>query len=290
MRSLISMAKYGWKAVNDYFFIFIGINLTALALILFLIPNKVAAGGVSGIATVLYYLWNLPVGIVIFAINAPLLLACLKVFGVRFGAKTFFGAIFLALAVEFWGHLAGPVTKDPLLAALFGGVMAGAGMGLAFRYHGTTGGTDLAAQLIRRFTMFSMGRALVIIDGFVVLLAGIVFKSPEASLYALIALVVTGKTIDTVLEGLNYAKAAIIISDYADRISHRILNELERGVTGLQGRGVYSGTNKEVLLCIVSRAEEVRLKELVHTEDQKAFMMFADVREVLGEGFSFTET
>lgn len=272
--------------VRDYFMIFIGINLTALALIWFLIPNRIAAGGVSGLATVLYYLWSWPVGLVIIFINVPLFLACLKVFGTRFGAKTFFGAAFLALSVEFWGRTVGATTHDPLLASLFGGVLAGTGMGLAFRFHGTTGGTDLAAQLIKHYTSLSVGRSLYIIDGIVVLLAGIVFRSPEASLYALIALVVTGKTIDTVLEGFNYAKAAFVISNRAETIAQRILDELQRGVTGLNGRGIYSGESKEILFCIISRAEEIRLKEIVREEDPKAFMIFTDVREVLGEGFT----
>jgi uncharacterized membrane-anchored protein YitT (DUF2179 family) len=271
--------------VRDYTLIFIGINLTALALVLFLVPNRIAAGGVSGLATILYYLWSWPVGLVNFAVNIPLLIACLRVFGVRFGVKTFFGATFLSLAIEFWGGLTPPVTKDPLLASLFGGVLAGVGMGLTFRFHGTTGGTDLAAQLIHRYFGLPVGSALYIIDGGIVLLAGLVFHSPEAALYALIALIVTGRTIDTVLEGLNFTKAALIISTQADRIAERILHDLGRGVTGLAGRGLYSGQSKEVLLCIVSRAEALRLKEMVHHEDPAAFMIITDVREVLGEGF-----
>jgi uncharacterized membrane-anchored protein YitT (DUF2179 family) len=271
--------------VRDYLFIFIGINLTALSLVLFLVPNKIAAGGVSGLATILYYLWSWPVGLVIFILNIPLLIACLRVFGARFGAKTFFGATFLSLAIEFWSGFTPSVTKDPLLASLFGGVLAGAGMGITFRFHGTTGGTDLAAQLIHRYTGLPVGRSLYIIDGCIVLLAGLVFRSPEAALYALIALVVTGRAIDTVLEGLNFTKAALIISTQADRIAERILHDLGRGVTGLNGRGLYSGEAKEVLLCIVGRSEELRLKEMIRREDPAAFMIITDVREVLGEGF-----
>lgn len=272
--------------LKDYLMIFIGINLTSLALVWFLIPNRIAAGGVSGLATILYHLLTWPVGFVILAINIPLFIACIKVFGAGFGAKTFFGAAFLALAVEFWANSTGVMTHDPLLASIFGGILAGMGMGIAFRFHGTTGGTDLAAQLIKHYTSLSVGRSLYIIDGIVVLLAGIVFRSPEASLYAIIALVVTGRTIDMILDGFNYAKAAFIISNQADRISRRILEELERGVTGLSGRGLYSGDSKEVLLCIINRTEEIRLKELVRHEDPNAFMIISDIREVLGEGFS----
>ncbi|HHU50716.1 MAG TPA: YitT family protein [Firmicutes bacterium] len=274
------------REVRDYIGIFAGINLTALALVWFLIPNKIAAGGVSGLATILYYLWGWPVSLVIFSLNTPLLLICLKIFGPRFGAKTFFGAIFLGLAVEYWGRLVTPLTLNPLLASLYGGVLAGIGMGLAFRCQGTTGGTDLAARIIQHYTPLSVGNGLLLIDGLVVALAGLVFRTPEAMLYALISLGVTSKAIDGVLEGLNYSKGVFIISDRAGAIAQRILTELGRGVTGLSGKGLYSGRDKEVLLCVIGRAEEIKLKQLVKQEDPAAFMIITNVHEVLGEGFS----
>jgi len=273
------------RELIDYIGIFIGINFTALALVWFLIPNKIAAGGISGLATVIYYLWGWPVSVVIFSLNTPLFLACLKIFGTKFGAKTFFGATLLALAVEYWGRLVTPLTLNPLLASLYGGVLAGAGMGIAFRYRGTTGGTDLAAQIIKYFTSFSVGKGLLLIDGIVVALAGIVFQSPEAMLYAIISLAVTSKTIDGVLEGVDYSKGAFIISDRAQPIADRVMSELNRGVTGLSGKGFYSGESKEVLLCVIGRAEEMKLKELVKQEDPQAFMMITNIHEVLGEGF-----
>ncbi|HBK69755.1 MAG TPA: hypothetical protein DDZ91_14025, partial [Firmicutes bacterium] len=251
----------------------------------FLIPNKIAAGGVSGLATVLYYLWGWPVGMVLFLINTPLFLAGLGFYGPRFGIKTFFGSTFLALAVEYWGRMVHPLTLDPLLASLCGGALTGIGVGLAFRYRGTTGGTDLAAKLLNHFTALTMGQALLVFDGLVIALAGMVFKSAELMLYALIALVAAGKMIDGVLEGFNYSKGAFIISDQSERIAQRILEEMNRGVTGLSGRGIYSGKCREVLLCIVGRAEETRLKRLVKEEDPKAFVIITNVHEVLGEGF-----
>jgi len=273
------------REIVDYLGIFIGVNLTAVGLVGFLIPNKIAAGGVSGLATVLYYLWGWPVGLVILLVNIPLFLACFLVFGPGFGLKTFFGTALLAAVVEYWELLVQPITLDPLLGSIWGGVLAGVGVGVVLRYHGTTGGTDLAAKLLARFTSLSMGQAILLLDGLVIGLAGLVFKSVELMLYALISIVVSGKLIDGVVEGFNYAKGVYIISEHSDRIARRILAELNRGVTGFAGRGLYSGQDREILLCVVGRAEEIRLKRLVKEEDPKAFVIITDVHEVLGEGF-----
>ncbi|HHT49313.1 MAG TPA: YitT family protein [Firmicutes bacterium] len=273
------------RELFDYLGIFIGVNLTALGLVWFLIPNRIAAGGISGLATVLYYLWGWPVGLVMLIVNIPLLSACLFLFGPSFGLKTFFGTVLLAAAVESWGQVVQPLTADPLLGSLWGGVLAGVGVGIALRRHGTTGGTDLAAKLLAHFTPLSMGQAILLFDGLVIGLAGFVFNSVELMLYALISIVVSGKIIDGVLEGFNYSKGVYIISEHSDRIAQRIMHELDRGVTGLSGRGIYSDQSREVLLCVVGRAEEMRLKRLVKAEDPKAFVIVTNVHEVLGEGF-----
>lgn len=287
--------KINWKVVQreilDYFGILIGVILTALAIVWLLIPNKIAAGGVSGLATVFYYLWGWPVSIVMLIINIPLFLSCLWVFGPRYGGKTLFGTAMISLAIEFWQKLIHlePLTKDPLLAALYGGVISGIGIGIAFRFRGTTGGTDLAARLLHHFTGISIGRSLMFFDGAVIVFAGFVFKSSELALYAIMTIFVCSKVIDTVLEGLDYAKAAFIISSQPEIIGQKILTDLGRGVTGLFGRGLYSTDKKEVLLCVISRAEEIRLKELVKQVDPRAFVIITDVHEVLGEGFKDVE-
>ena len=274
------------RELMDYTGIFIGANLAALALVWFLIPNRIAAGGVSGLAIIFYHLWRWPVGLVIFFLNTPLFLAYLRLFGPRHWVKSFFGALLLPAAVAYWEGLAQPLTSDPLLASLYGGFLGGLGMGIAFRYRGNTGGTDLAARIFSHLAPVSTGNGLMLIDGLVILLAGLIFKTPEIMLYAIIALAVTGKTIDLVMEGFNYSKGALIISDHAEAIARRVLKELGRGVTGLSGRGLYSGRGKEVLFCVVGRGETTRLKELVRAEDPRAFVVIANVHEVLGEGFS----
>ena len=158
----------------------------------------------------------------------PALLACLLVFGPNFGMKTVFGTVLLSVVIEYWGAFLHPLTLDPLLGPC-GGVLAGAGVGIALRYHGTTGGTDLAAKLLARFSSLSMGQAVLVLDGLVIALAGLVFKSVDLMLYALISIVVSGKIIDGVLDGFNYSKGVYIISDQSERIAQRILNEMDRG-------------------------------------------------------------
>lgn len=286
MRSLIN-----WKAVKreavDYLGVFIGVTITALSLVWLQIPNKIAAGGVSGLAVVTFHLWGWPVALTMLLINIPLFLACLWSFGPRFGAKTLFGAVFISIMIEFWESVVKimPLTRDPLLASLYGGVIAGVGMGIAFRFRGTTGGTDLAAQLLNRVSGISVGHSLLIFDGAVIALAGIVFNSTELALYAIITMFVTSKLLDAVLEGLDYAKAAFIISERSGEIGEKILNDLQRGATGLLGKGLYSTARKEVILCVISRAEEIKLKEIVRKIDPRAFVIITDVHEVLGEGF-----
>lgn len=275
------------KEIIDYIGILVGVSITSLALVWLLIPNKIAAGGVSGLATVFYYLWHWPVAWLMLMLNIPLFLACLWTFGPRFGAKTLFGTAVISIMVQFWDVVVNlaPLTKDPLLAALYGGVIAGVGMGIAFRFRGTTGGTDLGAQLLNHFWGIPIGQGLLLFDSSVIILAGLVFHSAELALYAIITLFITSKVLDTVLEGFDYAKAAFIISECSEEIGRRILSDLQRGATGLFGRGLYSTQKKEVVLCVISRAEESKLKELVHQIDPRAFIIITNVHEVLGEGF-----
>ncbi|HEX3043372.1 MAG TPA: YitT family protein [Bacillota bacterium] len=274
--------------VRDYLGILLGVTITALALVWLQIPNKIAAGGVSGVSIILYYLWRLPVALTMLGLNLPLFIACLWTFGARFGVKTLFGAGMISIMIEFWTtvvKLDKPLTSDPLLAALYGGVIAGVGMGLAFRFGGNTGGTDLAARLLNRFTGIPVGQALLIFDGTVVLTAGIVFRSVELAMYAIITIFVTSQVLDIVLEGLGYARAAFVISDHSEEIGQKILTDLQRGATGLFGRGLFSTAKKEVILCVIGRSEVIKLKELVREIDPRAFIIITEVHEVLGEGF-----
>jgi uncharacterized membrane-anchored protein YitT (DUF2179 family) len=201
-----------------------------------------------------------------------------------FGARTLFGTVTLSIFVDLFNRWAVPITEDLVLAAVYGGIISGIGLGIAFRFGGSTGGTDMAAQLVARFFPTSVGQALLLVDGAVILLAGAVFGW-ELAMYALIAVFVSTKTIDFVQEGQSYAKACLIISDHPEAIGEAIMEKLERGVTSLQGKGMYTKQGKEVLLVIVSRLEIASIKRIVAEIDPRAFVIIHDVHEVLGEGF-----
>ena len=262
-----------------------GVALTALGLVLFLIPNKIAAGGVSGVATILYYVIGSPVGLTMLALNVPLFAMGIYRLGLTFGFRSLYGTLALSAAVDFFDLVLPVPTGDPFLASLFGGVLGGLGLGLVFRFRGSTGGTSLAAAILRTYTGVNIGQLLFLVDAMVVLAAGFVFQSWELALYALITIFVTAWVIDLVQEGFGYAKAFFIISSRVDIIADKILRELGRGATALKGRGLYTDTDREVLLTVVNRSEVSRLKEMVYETDPGAFVILADVREVLGEGF-----
>ncbi|ACL70387.1 YitT family protein [Halothermothrix orenii] len=268
----------------DYLGITMGSILTALGLTLFLIPNKIAAGGVSGLATVIYYLFDLPVGITMLLINIPLFITGIKVLGASFGARTVYGIITLSIFTDLFQPLVPALTNNLLLSAIYGGVLGGLGLGLVFRFKGTTGGTDMVARLINHYTGMSMGQGLLLADGFVVALAGIFFNV-EVALYATLTIFINSKTIDLVQEGLDISKVALIISRHSLKIKDEVLSSLERGVTGLKGYGGYTGEDKDVLLCIISRSEVTKLKRLVYNIDPEAFVIITNAHEVLGEGF-----
>jgi uncharacterized membrane-anchored protein YitT (DUF2179 family) len=274
------------KGFRTYAGITLGALLTAVALNMFLIPNKVAAGGVSGMATVLHYLVGAPVGITMLTLNIPLFLASVKVLGAKFGLRTLYGAAILSVAIDLTAPFTPVLTRDLLLSSLYGGVLSGVGMGIVFRFGGTTAGTDLAAAIINKLTRISVGQALLAVDFFVIASAGIAFKSAELSLYALISLWLTSHIIDLVQEGPSTAKAFLIVSAAADEVARRVLAEMDRGVTYLHGKGGYSGQERDILFCVVTASEVVRLKELITAVDPKAFVIVADAHEVMGEGFT----
>lgn len=278
------------RPVRDYLMITFGVVLVAFGLDAFLIPNKLAAGGVSGLATVIYYTAkdafgiNLPVGIQMLIMNVFLLALAIRLRGWRYGARTIYGAVALSLAVDLLAWVPNLAPHDRLLAVLYGGAISGIGLGLVFRSAANTGGTDIIAQLLAPKVPLGTGQLLLAADAIVTLAAAFKF-GPALALYGLLAVFVSGTTIDVVLEGFSVEKAAFIISDASDRVAEGILHELKRGATGIAARGLYSGQEKEMIFTVVSRNEIAALKEIVNAADPGALLVISDVHEAIGEGF-----
>ncbi|MFD2671951.1 YitT family protein [Marinicrinis sediminis] len=272
-----------WRLLLEYVYLISGAAIIAISFNVFLNPNEIASGGVAGISIILRSYFNWEPAVVQWAINIPLFVAGLLLLGRRFGVKTAVGSVILPLFVLLTREWETP-THDPLLASLYGGICIGIGLGIVFRGRASTGGLDLAAQIIHKYTGLSLGLAIAILDGLVILTAGFVF-SPEKALYALIGLFVTSKTIDVVQMGLSYSKVAFIISDLQTDIQKVVLEDLDRGLTRLTAHGGYTGTKREVLMVVVSQTEVSKLKALVKSVDPHAFIILSDTTEVLGEGF-----
>lgn len=268
-----------------------GILLTAWGLDSFLIPNKIAAGGVSGLSTIIYYvlrgngIYSPPVGILMLVFNAILLLVAWRLAGTKYAVKTIYGIIGLSVAVDLIATRAPALASDNLLlAALYGGATTGIGLGMVFKAGGNTGGTDIVAQLLARRVPLAVGQLMLLIDAAITITAGFAFGLNYA-LYAAVAIVVGGASIDLVLEGPVVEKAAWIISDEAEAIGAAINEELNRGATAIAATGVYTGQPRGMLYVVVSRREIDDLKQLVATLDPSAFMVLSDVHEAIGEGF-----
>lgn len=273
----------------EYLGITMGCALMSMGLIFLLEPNTIAPGGVTGLAIVIFKLTGVPIDVTNLVINIPLFITGLILLGGAFGMKTAYATVMLSAFIRLFIIMFGDgyvLTDDLLLASIYGGVIMGAGIGLVFRNGGTTGGTDLAGAILNKyFPNFSIAKLMMLLDFIVVVTAGLIVRNIEASLYSLITLYILVKIADFIVEGLSYSKAFYIISDASDEIGQRIISELDRGVTALGGKGVYTGNKRDVLLCVVNRAQVAKLKKLVYEIDNSAFIMVTTIHEVLGEGF-----
>jgi len=270
----------------DLLLILLGSAFVAIAFNLFLLPNDVASGGVSGISTIVFALFGMEPAYVQWGLNIPLFIAGVLLLGRQFGLKTLIGTIFLPFVV-FLTRDVPPATHEPLLGALFGGIGVGLGLGLVFKGKASTGGTDLAAQIIHKFTGISLGISVAIIDGLIVLTAAIVFNV-EKGLYALIGLFVTSKTIDIVQVGFSRSKMVLVITTKEGSVKEAIFQQMDRGVTKIQAQGGYTNDFRTMLLCVIHQSQFTKLKQLVKSVDPSAFVVVMEASEVLGEGFNPT--
>jgi uncharacterized membrane-anchored protein YitT (DUF2179 family) len=272
--------KYFW----ELFGIIIGTALMAAAYNMFLIPNRLAAGGISGLGILLFHLYLIPVGMTVLIVNVPLFFLAWKYLGWKFVAHSLTGTILMPFMLEFFTFLP-LVTTDLLLASVFGGIGVGLGLGIVFRSRGSTGGTALVAQLFHHFWGLTSGYGLIGADLAIIVVAGFIF-GPEVALFGLLSLFVSSKAVDFIQEGFSLSKAALIITNKKrDEITKKILSELGRGATFLDGHGAYSGEKKGIIFCVVSQSQVTRLKSIVREIDPAAFVIVSNVGEVLGEGF-----
>lgn len=299
------------RLIRDYVAITIGALIMSVGIGVFLVDAKVVPGGVSGLAMTIHYLSNykIPVGLSMWILNVPLFIWGVRELGSHFGIRTFIGFTLNSIFIDLLrGNIPGfrfiQLQKSPaiqdlyqhdfILAVLFGAVLLGVGLGVIFKFRGTTAGSDIVAAIMQKRYGWKPGQAIMLIDFLVISIAGIVLHVKHLAvikpaltltLYAFILLFISSRLIDVIIEGMDYAKAAIIISPKYQQISEAIMDELSRGATTLKGRGLYTNTEREVLLTVITRKETTQLTDIVKEIDPNAFVIINNVHEVLGEGF-----
>ena len=274
-------------------FVFSYVQIVSGALIggaaypLFLTPNRIAPGGITGIAMILNYVMQWPVGVVSLALNIPLFLIGYRTMGRVFAFRSLVATVLFSLFIDILPLR--PLTVDPLLGTLYGGVLLGAGLGLIMRGGATTGGSDMVARMVHRsFQFISVGSFLFVIDCAVVIAAGFLIGTTEA-LYALINIFLTAKVMDAVIIGFSTNKACFVISSRWQEISQRIMKDMDRGVTRLDAHGGYTGEERPTLMCVISRSEIMAFKRILREEDENAFVIIVEAHEAIGDGFSGME-
>lgn len=270
----------------DLLFYIAGGIIYSVAVLLFLTENEISPGGLTGIATILNYLFSLPIGTVVFILNIPLLAAGFIKFGGIFIAKTAVATAVMSLTLDISGLFMPKMKIDPILAALFGGLLMGLGISLFMLRGATTGGTDIIAKLInRKFPHLTVGRLMLAADAAVVGLSALVYKNMESALYAVIAIYASSRVMDLILYGADRGKIIYVITDNAKELSDSIMSLINRGVTLLDVTGAYTGTKRQMLMCTVRRHEVAAVCRLATSCDKNAFIIVGEAGEVLGEGF-----
>ncbi|HCC35001.1 MAG TPA: YitT family protein [Ruminococcaceae bacterium] len=263
-----------------------GSAVFAASVTVFSAPNEIAPGGLTGIATVLNYLFAWPIGTAILIMNIPVFLIGAAKLGIKFLAKTLFASVLVSVFIDLFTALIPAYTGNPMLAAIYGGLLSGTGLALVFLRGGTTGGADIAAKLISlKFPHISVGRIFLILDLCVILFATAVYRNVESGLYAIIFIFVSSQLVDRILYGADKGKIMLVISGRSKEIAGEIMLKLSRGVTLLKASGAYTGEDKQVLMCAVRLSETARLHTIVKSLDRDAFIIVADAGEISGEGF-----
>lgn len=279
-----------------YSLIILGSFILASGFVFFVDPHRIAPGGVYGIGIIVHYLtkglfsWapaGLPIGTVGLILNIPLTIIGIKILGPRFGIKTVIGFVLTSIFIDFQHYIFGydPLVDDPLLSSIFGGVLIGFGLGLIFKSKATSGGSDIIAMIIAKYTRLPLGQLMIYVDSAIVLVALAAFQDWKIPLYSWIVIYITGKVIDMTIQGVSYDKALFIISDRYDEIRDKLINDIDRGGTLIHGVGMYKGQEKKVIFTNVSRREVHMLRDFIEEIDPNAFITVIDANEILGNGF-----
>ena len=272
----------------SYSLVVVGAFIMAAGFVYFISPHKIVPGGVFGISIVVHHLLGFPIGLTGLVLNIPLTFLGIKILGPRFGVKTIVGfslaSVFIDGLTMIWGEEP-LVANDPLLSSIFGGALVGFGLGLIFKAKATSGGSDIVAMIIAKYTKMPIGQLLIIVDSCVVVVGLIAFHDWRIPLYSWIVIFICGKVIDLVLEGMSYDKTLFIVTDKYDEIREKIITDLDRGGTMIKGEGMFKGLEKKIIFTNVNRRELAILQEYINIVDPNAFMTVINANEVLGNGF-----
>lgn len=296
MTYLTSEKLFSKEWFINYALIIVGAFILAAGFVLFIDPHRIAPGGVYGIGIVIHHLtkgmfaWapeGLPIGTIGLILNIPLTIIGIKILGPKFGVKTVIGFILSSVFIDLLHIILGyePLVDDMLLSSIFGGVLIGFGLGLIFKTKATSGGSDIIAMIIAKYTKLPLGQLMIYVDSAIVLFAVVAFKDWKIPLYSWIVIYITGKVIDMTMEGVSYDKTLFIVSDKYDEIRDKIINDLERGGTMIKAEGMYQGQEKKIIFTNVSRREVYILRDFIHSIDPNAFITVIDASEILGLGF-----
>ena len=288
MTFIVNEKLFSKKWFVAYSMIIVGAFIMAAGFVFFITPYKIVPGGVYGISIVLHHMFGTPVGLIALCFDIPLTLIGIKVLGPRFGVKTVVGfvltAVFVDLLTYLWGELP-LVENDALLSSIFGGLLIGLGLGLIFKAKATSGGSDIVAMIISKYTKLPLGQLMIAVDSAIVLVGLVVFQDWKIPLYSLIVIFITGRVVDIVLQGISYDKTLFIISEKPRELRDKIINDLNRGGTFIQGKGMYSESERTIIYTVVNRREMAMLQDFIHQIDPTAFMTVINANEILGNGF-----
>ena len=303
MAFLVNDKVFSKTWFKDYSLILIGSFILAAGFVYFVTPHRIVPGGVYGIAIVVHYLtanmfsfWpdGIPIGLFGLILNIPLTIAGIKILGPRFGVKTIIGFVLTSVFIDGITYLRPDgdlaLVDDVLLSSVFGGVLIGFGLGLIFKSRATSGGSDIIAMIIAKYTNLQLGKLMIYVDSVIVLLALFAFHDWQIPLYSWVVIYISGRAIDLTLEGADYNKALLIISKKHLDIRNKLLTDLERGGTYLHGEGMFTGEEKQIIYTVVSRREVAILEEYISKIDPDAFITVMDAKEILGEGFQSLNT